>query len=82
MCTFGTRSGATPRPAVRLAVPVGWTAEPAQIAVSLAPLGEVRTDFVVRPMTHDPVRRARIGADLTVDGARFGQQAEALVTIR
>jgi hypothetical protein len=28
------------------------------------------------------VRRARLAADLTVDGARFGQQAEALVTVR
>jgi hypothetical protein len=28
------------------------------------------------------VRRARIAADLTVGDVRFGQQAEALVTVR
>ena len=67
---------------VRLAVPVGWTAEPAEVAMNVAALGEAQTDFVVRPGPDRPVRRARIGADLTVDGARFGQQAEALVTIR
>ena len=67
---------------VRLALPAGWSAEPAEIAINLAALGEDQTEFVVRPAADGPVRRARIGADLTVDGARFGQQAEALVTIR
>jgi hypothetical protein len=28
------------------------------------------------------VRRARVAADLSVGGVRFGQQAEALVTVR
>jgi hypothetical protein len=28
-----------------------------------------------------PVRRARVAADLTVGDARFGQQAEALVSV-
>jgi hypothetical protein len=28
-----------------------------------------------------PVRRARVAADLTVGGVRFGQQAEALVDV-
>jgi glyoxylase-like metal-dependent hydrolase (beta-lactamase superfamily II) len=67
---------------VRLALPAGWTAEPAEVSVGVNALGEAQTDFVIRPTADGPVRRARIGADLTVDGARFGQQAEALVTIR
>jgi hypothetical protein len=67
---------------VRLALPAGWTAEPAEVAVGVNALGEAQTDFVIRPTADGPVRRARIGADLTVDGSRFGQQAEALVTIR
>jgi hypothetical protein len=29
-----------------------------------------------------PVRRARVAADVTVDDRRFGQHAEALVTVR
>jgi hypothetical protein len=29
----------------------------------------------------EPVRRARIAADVTVDGMRLGQAAEALVTV-
>jgi glyoxylase-like metal-dependent hydrolase (beta-lactamase superfamily II) len=67
---------------VRLALPAGWSAEPGEITVGIAALGEAQTAFIVRPMADAPVRRARIAADLTVDGARFGQQAEALVTIR
>jgi hypothetical protein len=43
--------------------------------------GERRLSFRVRTGP-DPVRRARIGADLTVGDVRFGQQAEALVTVR
>jgi glyoxylase-like metal-dependent hydrolase (beta-lactamase superfamily II) len=67
---------------IRLALPAGWTAEPAEAAVGLAALGEGMLRFEVRPGPGArPVRRARIGADLTVDGVRFGQQAEALVTV-
>jgi glyoxylase-like metal-dependent hydrolase (beta-lactamase superfamily II) len=65
---------------VRLALPAGWTGEPAEAIAPLAALGEGHVDFEVRP-TAAPVRRARLAADLTVDGARFGQQAEALVTV-
>ena len=32
-------------------------------------------------MTAAPVRRARIAAELSVGGHRFGQQAEALVDV-
>jgi hypothetical protein len=66
---------------VRLAVPEAWTVEPAEALAVLGALGEGHVDFGVRPSAA-PVRRARLAADLTVDGARFGQQAEALVTVR
>ena len=66
---------------VRLALPAGWTGEPAERLVALAALGEGHVDFAVRPAAA-AVRRARLAADLTVDGARFGQQAEALVNVR
>jgi glyoxylase-like metal-dependent hydrolase (beta-lactamase superfamily II) len=66
---------------VRLATPAGWTADPAEATAALRALGEAGIDFRVRP-AGGPVRRARLAADLTVDGTRFGQQAEALVTVR
>jgi hypothetical protein len=66
---------------VTLALPEGWTGEPAEATAALTALGEAHVDFEVRPPAA-PVRRARLAADLTVDGARFGQQAEALVTVR
>ncbi len=66
---------------VRLALPAGWSAAPSERRVALAPRGEARVDFTVRP-GGGPVRRARVGADLTVGDVRFGQQAEALVSVR
>jgi hypothetical protein len=66
---------------VRLAVPEGWGVEPDEALAALTALDEGFADFHVRPSTA-PVRRARLAADLTVDGTRFGQQAEALVTVR
>jgi glyoxylase-like metal-dependent hydrolase (beta-lactamase superfamily II) len=66
--------------ALELVVPEGWSAEPAVRRVRLAPKGEARLPFRVR-VGSTPVRRARLGADLTVGGVRFGQQAEALVTV-
>jgi glyoxylase-like metal-dependent hydrolase (beta-lactamase superfamily II) len=67
---------------VTLAVPGGWTAEPLEGRTMLEPKGHGRISFIVRtPAGGPPVRRARIGADLTVADRRFGQQAEALVTV-
>ena len=66
---------------IRLSLPEGWTGAPAEAVAALGALGEGHVDFDVRPAP-TPVRRARLAADLTVDGARFGQQAEALVTVR
>jgi glyoxylase-like metal-dependent hydrolase (beta-lactamase superfamily II) len=64
---------------VELVVPEGWEAPPAQ-ELTLAP----HADGVVRlepTAPSSPARRARLAADLSVDGVRFGQQAEALVDV-
>jgi glyoxylase-like metal-dependent hydrolase (beta-lactamase superfamily II) len=64
---------------VSLAVPDGWTAEPrSQTVEQVEALGEAPLRFVVTPATR-PARRARVAAELVVDGVPFGQQAEALV---
>jgi glyoxylase-like metal-dependent hydrolase (beta-lactamase superfamily II) len=70
------------RPAVasvRLAVPAGWPAPETQQA-ELEPRGEAVLRFALATGS-DPVRRARIAADITVDGMPFGQLAEALVDV-
>jgi glyoxylase-like metal-dependent hydrolase (beta-lactamase superfamily II) len=64
-----------------LAVPHGWKVDPPDCRVRLAPRTETRMGFDITPAPA-PVRRARIAADLTVGEVRFGQQAEALVTVR
>jgi glyoxylase-like metal-dependent hydrolase (beta-lactamase superfamily II) len=63
---------------VELAVPDGWPAPEPQ-ETSLAPHGDGVLRFEVE--AGPAARRARVAADLTVDGARFGQQAEALVDV-
>ncbi|WP_276357158.1 MBL fold metallo-hydrolase [Cohnella caldifontis] len=68
------------RAEVRLHAPPGWTVEPAAAVVTLPPGEWGRAKFRVTPGT--PGRRQRVAADVTVDGARFGQLAEALVTVR
>jgi glyoxylase-like metal-dependent hydrolase (beta-lactamase superfamily II) len=66
---------------VAIVVPSGWSAEPDVSRVALPAGGEARLPFRLT-VGAGPVRRARIAADLTVGGVRFGQQAEALVTVR
>jgi glyoxylase-like metal-dependent hydrolase (beta-lactamase superfamily II) len=66
---------------VAIVAPAGWSAEPAISRLALPPGGETRVPFRLT-VAGGPVRRARIAADLTVGGVRFGQQAEALVTVR
>jgi glyoxylase-like metal-dependent hydrolase (beta-lactamase superfamily II) len=67
---------------VTLALPPGWTAEPLEGRITLGPKADGRLAFIVQtPSAGGPVRRARIGADLTVGDRRFGEQAEALVTL-
>jgi glyoxylase-like metal-dependent hydrolase (beta-lactamase superfamily II) len=65
--------------AVALVVPEGWRSPPAQ-EVELGAHAEalLRFELAAGPR---PARRARIAADLTVDGTPFGQQAEALVDV-
>jgi hypothetical protein len=67
---------------VRLVAPDGWAALPAECRMPLAARGTATATFEVRPPKGTVARRARIAADLTVGAVRFGQQAEALVTVR
>ena len=67
--------------AVALVLPAGWEAEPVEQEVELGPHGEATVAFRVR-LGGEPVRRARVAAELTVGGTPFGQQAEALVDVR
>jgi hypothetical protein len=72
---------AMPQPAqVRLVVPAGWP-EPEPHELELAALGEDAVRFELTLAGVEPVVRARVAADLTVGGTRFGQQAEALVDV-
>jgi glyoxylase-like metal-dependent hydrolase (beta-lactamase superfamily II) len=66
---------------VRLTVPAGWTAAPDVQRVTLAAGAAQTLTFTVMPDAA-PVYRARIAVDVTVAGVPFGQQAEALVTVR
>jgi glyoxylase-like metal-dependent hydrolase (beta-lactamase superfamily II) len=70
-----------PRPAraeLRLSVPAGWRCEqPA--ALALPPSGEATASVAVVPA--GPARRARVVADLSLDGRPLGQQAECLITV-
>jgi glyoxylase-like metal-dependent hydrolase (beta-lactamase superfamily II) len=66
---------------VRLVVPSGWSADPAEHVVRLRAHADRTLRFRLRA-GDAPVRRARVAADLTVGDVAFGQQAEALVTVR
>lgn len=70
-----------PQPAeanIQVAAPQGWEIEPFEQTLKIADTHHI--SFKVTPP--DPaVRRARIAVDLTIAGQRFGQQAEALVTV-
>ncbi len=65
---------------VSLALPDDWACEPAEGCCDLGARGEGIVRMAVR-VGAEPVRRARIGADVTVGQRRFGQQAEALVDV-
>ncbi len=67
---------------VRLVAPAGWHVATRECRVALSRKGEGTVSFAVRPPTGTVVHRARVAADVTVGTARFGQQAEALVTVR
>ncbi len=78
---------------VRLLVPAGWEARPAEpgargpevdgvpaATLWLNESGSSIISFEVQPAT-EPVRRARIAADISIGGHRFGEQAEGLITL-
>jgi glyoxylase-like metal-dependent hydrolase (beta-lactamase superfamily II) len=65
---------------VRLVVPAGWAADPEVEEIELEEHAEGVVRFDVVP-AGGPTPRARVAADVTVGDARFGQQAEALVTV-
>jgi glyoxylase-like metal-dependent hydrolase (beta-lactamase superfamily II) len=65
---------------VSLVLPAGWTAAPPSDSATVVAHGEVVLPFVLEPAER-PVRRARVSAELVVDGVPFGQQAEALVDV-
>jgi glyoxylase-like metal-dependent hydrolase (beta-lactamase superfamily II) len=65
---------------LQLVVPCGWHAEPACVTTTLSPAGSGALVFHVTPCG-PPVRRARVAVDVTIDGRRYGQQAEALVSV-
>jgi len=62
---------------VRLVLPEGWAATPAEHQLDLGARGEAVVAFEVTV----GAAGGRVGADLTVGGTRFGQQAEALVEV-
>jgi hypothetical protein len=66
---------------VELIAPTGWHVEPGTVTVAVGPHRSASPTFAVRPQG-GRVRRARVAANLTVDGWDFGQQAEALVSVR
>jgi glyoxylase-like metal-dependent hydrolase (beta-lactamase superfamily II) len=66
---------------IRVVLPAGWLADLATISLHLEPKETRLVTFQVTPPKGHAVRRARLAADLTVGDHRFGQQAEALVTI-
>ncbi|QHW33661.1 MBL fold metallo-hydrolase [Paenibacillus rhizovicinus] len=66
---------------VDLLLPSGWHADPPESAITLAAKKETKLSVRVTP-NGLPVRRARIAADLKVNGMRIGQHAESLITIK
>lgn len=67
---------------VALVVPRTWVSEPAHQLLLLDGHAEAVARFHVVPAADERVERARVAVDLTVGGVRFGQQAEALVSVR
>jgi len=64
---------------IRLALPDGWRCEPAERELRLDAGGEASAAFRVTP--EGPPRRVPVAADVTVGDVRFGESAEALVTV-
>jgi glyoxylase-like metal-dependent hydrolase (beta-lactamase superfamily II) len=71
------------RAEIRLVVPPAWRAEPEVAHLDLGARADGLAEFVVHaPADARPAERLRLAADMTVGRMRFGQQAEALVSVR
>ncbi|MDT0378235.1 MBL fold metallo-hydrolase [Streptomyces sp. DSM 42041] len=71
------------RAEVHLVAPDGWEVRPDTAWLDLRGHGEAVVEFLLRVPAGTPAtERFRVGADLTVGRMRFGQQAEALVSVR
>ncbi len=66
---------------VQLEVPDGWKTTPRTQELQLAGRSDARVEFRVSPPSGITARRARVTADVTVGSTRFGQQAEALISV-
>ncbi len=66
---------------VRLVLPMGWENPYAATHFRIGPQAVARIAYPVAIPQEPSVRQARIGADITIDGRRFGQMAEAIVWI-
>ncbi|WP_329459175.1 MBL fold metallo-hydrolase [Streptomyces sp. NBC_01497] len=75
-----------PRPeqaVLSLVAPPGWSAEPPVVKTEIGAGQAADVEFVVRiPAGATPVVRERVAVETTVGGMAFGQQAEALVSVR
>ncbi|WP_037577733.1 MBL fold metallo-hydrolase [Phaeacidiphilus oryzae] len=73
-----------PEPArLRLVLPPGWRADPPERELKLSAGQVLDVEFEVRiPEGAPAAERVRLAADLTVGRMAFGQQAEALVSVR
>lgn len=65
---------------VSLEAPSGWQVSESMKILTVTGLGTGTAKFTVKP-AEVPVRRARIAADVVIGDQKFGQQAEALVTV-
>ncbi|HSL28544.1 MAG TPA: MBL fold metallo-hydrolase [Anaerolineales bacterium] len=64
---------------LQVIAPQGWSAEPVEQMQQIT--GTHHVSFKVSSPPGGTIRRARVAVDITIAGQRFGQQAEALVTV-
>ena len=68
---------------IEMVVPPGWRADPPVQDIKLSARQVAETEFALRvPADAPPQERTRVAVDLTVGRTAFGQQAEALVSVR
>jgi glyoxylase-like metal-dependent hydrolase (beta-lactamase superfamily II) len=66
---------------VKVVVPESWDVQNQDTLIKLGSLESKVISAVITPPSDVDIRRARIAADVTVGHTRFGQLAEALVTV-